>query len=81
MEPDQVLDATAQLGIFVFGVAAVWLVAQRGPIRRWGYVCGLVAEPFWLYSSIAARQWGVVAMCFIYAAGWIVGLRNHWRAG
>lgn len=73
------LDLIAQLGILACGVSAVWLVGCKGPSRRWGYVCGICAQPFWLYTSLAHDQYGIAAMCLFYGYSWARGLRNHWR--
>ena len=57
-----------QVFIMIFGVSAVWLVGRRTPkVRRWGYVCGLCAQPFWLWTTVAHEQWGIAAMCAFYA--------------
>lgn len=69
-----------QLGIGLFGVLAIFLVGRRAPeVRRWGYVCGLCAQPFWLWTTIAHEQWGIVLLCVLYTFSWASGLRNHWR--
>jgi len=69
-----------QVFIMIFGVSAVWLVGRRTPkVRRWGYVCGLCAQPFWLWTTVAHEQWGIAAMCAFYAYSWASGLRNHWN--
>ncbi len=66
----------AQLGIFVFGMSAVWLVNDRRPaVRRWGPVCGCLAQPFWLYETATHSQWFVLAASLVYAWGWVRGLR------
>ncbi len=70
-----------QVFIMIFGVSAVWLVGRKQPnIRRWGYVCGLCAQPFWLWTTLAHEQWGIAAMCAFYTYSWASGLRNHWNA-
>ena len=67
-----------QLGIIVFGVAAIWLVGLKDPkLMRWGYVCGILSEPFWLWSTWQAEQWGIFALAIFYTVSWINGLRNH----
>jgi hypothetical protein len=70
----------AQAGIMAFGVSAIWLVGQTNPkVRRWGFVCGICSQPFWLYTTISHEQWGIAAMSLLYAASWANGLRKNWR--
>ena len=50
------IDAIAQIGITIFGVAAILLVAKK---NKWGFVMGLISQPFWLMTSYLNKQWGV----------------------
>ena len=69
----------AQVGIFAFGMAAIILVNDhRENVRRWGPVCGLMAQPFWFYATATAEQWGIFACSFVYAASWARGFYNGW---
>jgi hypothetical protein len=68
-----------QLGIMVFGLSAIWLVNCRGRRwRRWGPIMGLLGQPFWVWTTIAHEQYGVTAMCAVYAAMWGRGIWNNW---
>lgn len=68
-----------QAGIVVFGVMAVWLSQDgRENVRRWACIAGLCAQPFWLYTTWKAQQWGIFGVSILYAWGWFRGLRNHW---
>lgn len=68
-----------QIGIAVFGVAAIFFVGRKElKWRRWGYVCGLCSQPFWFYTTYVHKQWGIFALAFFYAIAWIVGFYNHW---
>jgi hypothetical protein len=74
------LDTLAQIGILLCGVSAVWLVGCKGRVRRYGYLCGLCAQPFWLYTTLMHEQYGIAAMCAFYGFSWGRGLWNHWRS-
>lgn len=67
----------SQIGIFAFGVTAVWLVGRKDKYRRWGYVLGLCGQPFWFYTAISNQQWGIVLLCCFYAYSWANGIYNH----
>lgn len=69
----------AQIGIFVFGMSAVFLVNDKRPnVRRWGPVCGVLAQPFWFYETATQGQWFIFATSLVYAAGWVRGVWNFW---
>lgn len=73
------LDFLAQIGIGICGCSAVWLVGRVERWRRWGYVMGLLGQPFWIYTTIHHQQWGILALSAWYAYSWASGLRNHWN--
>lgn len=68
-----------QIGIAVTGVTAVWLTQDpRESRRRWACIFGLLGQPFWFYSAYVAEQWGIFALCFLYALSWARGFRTQW---
>ena len=68
-----------QAVIAICGIASVWLSQdQRRSWQRWACIFGICAQPFWLYATWSAGQWGIFALTFIYAAGWLRGVRNFW---
>lgn len=68
-----------QLGLAAFGIAAIFLSQDsRESWRRWACIFGLAGQPFWLWSSWHAGQWGVFLLCFIYAGVWARGVWTYW---
>jgi nicotinamide riboside transporter PnuC len=67
------LDAIAQIGITIFGVSAIILVARK---NKWGFVLGLVSCPFWFITSYLNKQPGVFFLNIIYTGTWIYGICN-----
>lgn len=68
-----------QAVIAICGIASVWLSQDvRRSWQRWACIFGIVAQPFWLYATWSAGQWGIFALTFVYAAGWARGVRNFW---
>lgn len=63
--------------IAILGTVTIWVLAQKKPWAKWGFVVGLIAEPFWLYTAWTTKQWGIVAMVFVYAICYIIGIRNY----
>lgn len=71
-----------QIGIAIFGVAAIRLSQDARPTwRRWACVCGLLAQPFWFYTTWVNGQWGIFALCFLYSWAWAQGVRTYWIRG
>ena len=50
----------ANVGIVIFGTAAIWLIGRPESLRRWGYICGALTQPFWIYLAIKYQMWGVL---------------------
>ena len=67
------LDMIAQFGITVFGLSSMFLIAHK---NKWGFVVGLISQPFYLYSSWTHQQWGIFFNGLIYTANWIYGIYN-----
>jgi len=73
------LTIVAQAGIAAFGCSAIWLVGhKKSNIRRWGYVTGLCAQPFWIYTAISNKQWGILLLSIWYGYAWGQGFYNYW---
>lgn len=64
-------DIIAQIGITIFGILAIFLVARK---NKWGFVFGLISQPFWFITAIVNEQWGVFALSIVYLANWIYGM-------
>jgi hypothetical protein len=68
-----------QIGIAATGVTAVFLTQDhRENWRKWACVFGLIGQPFWLYATYTAGQWGIFGLCFLYTLAWARGLKAHW---
>ena len=68
-----------QFGIALFGVTAIFLSQDSRPAySRWACVFGLCGQPFWVYATVSAGQWGMVALCGLYTWAWYRGFKRHW---
>ena len=67
------MEIVSQCAIFVGGMGVVAL----GSGSRWGFVLGLSVQPFWYYTSIRHRQWGIVAAGALYGCGWVLGVYRN----
>jgi hypothetical protein len=68
-----------QIVISLCGVAAVFLSQDsRASWRRWACIFGLAAQPAWFYATWRAHQYGIWAVCWLYAFSWARGFIAHW---
>ncbi len=67
-----------QIAIMLFGGAAIWFVGRKEKWSRWGYILGLLGQPFWIYESYTNEQWGIWLMTTVYTYSWIQGIINYW---
>ena len=65
------VDAISQVGVGILGVIAIILISRK---NKWGFVFGLVSQPFWFATTIINRQWGVFILSVVYAGCWIYGI-------
>jgi len=69
-----------QLAIIVCSCSAIWLIGhERAGRRRCGYLIGLAGQPFWIYASFAAGNWGILLVSIWFTVAYGYGLKNHWR--
>ncbi|SDR52767.1 hypothetical protein [Paraburkholderia tuberum] len=68
-----------QIAIGLCGVTAVYLSQDaRAERRRYACLFGLAGQPFWLYATWKAQQWGIFGLSFLYAFSWARGFFAHW---
>jgi nicotinamide riboside transporter PnuC len=65
------IDTISQIGITIFGAFAIILVAKK---NKWGFVLGLISQPFWLITSILNKQWGIFILTIVYIFSWAFGI-------
>jgi len=65
------IDLIAQIGVTIFGVSAIVLVARK---NKWGFVLGLISQPFWIITSLINKQWGVLLLSIVYIGSWGYGI-------
>jgi len=65
------LDIIAQVCIFVFGISSIILVSKK---NKWGFVLGFLGQPFYLYITYTAKQWGIFFTALAYTISWAFGI-------
>ncbi len=71
-----------QLGITFTSATAVLLTQSTMPKRR-KIAClfGLAGEPFWVWSTVEAHQWGILALVALYTFLWGKGFYQYYIRG
>ncbi len=64
-------DLISQIAIAIFGVSSIFLVARK---NKWGFVLGLLSQPFWYITSFIHKQWGIFFLSIAYTAVWLLGI-------
>jgi hypothetical protein len=72
------MDWIPQVGIFLTGISSIWLISRKEKWMRWGYILGLCGQPFWFWSSIIHKQWGILFLAVWYTYAWCQGIYNYW---
>ena len=67
-----------QIFIMIFGASAIWFVSRKEDWKRWGYILGMLGQPFLIYESYTNEQWGILLMTLVYAYSWMQGIWNYW---
>lgn len=71
-------DTISQICIALLGGAAIWFLSRREEWKRWGHIIGLCSQPFWFYTTIHHRQWGLFVLSLWYTYSWCQGIWNYW---
>lgn len=71
-------NTIAQIGLTIFGCAAIWFVGRKESWRRWGFIFGMLSQPFWFYTAWKHEQWGIFILCLWYTYSWGQGIWNFW---
>lgn len=74
----ELIDIICQTFIVFFGCGAIWLVSRKETWRRWGYILGLMSQPFWFVETIQYQQWGMLLLSCWYTYSWGQGIYNYW---
>ncbi len=73
------LDYIVQAVMVLTGASAIALLAfERKKVSRWGWLCGTLGAPFWLYATWPFGgewdNWGIFALSVWYTGHYVKGL-------
>jgi len=79
MTPDLLKDL-AQLGMSVFGVAALLMAYSNRPLlRKWSPLVGLAGQPFWAAFAWVVSSWALALLVPAFSAVYLYGIWMRWR--
>lgn len=59
------------IAIGILGLGTLWLFQCKK--TKLASLVGLLAQPFWLYTTYQAHQWGIFFICILYTAMYVKG--------
>ena len=71
-----------QVALCVFSLLAVFFAnCHSYKWCRWGSICGLIAQPFWMVTTFEAAQWGIFITTVAYTCIWLSSFHHYWIKG
>lgn len=59
--------ALNQLMIMILGMTSIACISTTNlKIMKWGFFFGMMAEPYWMFSSIMHEQFGISVLVCVY---------------
>jgi len=65
-----------QILILIFSCLSIFLFGSKGRFR-YGFILGLAGQPFWIYETLKAEQWGMFLVSLWFTANHLRGIRNN----
>ena len=72
------MDGLIQTIIVLLGASAIYFLSRKEKLKRWGFILGLIAEPFCAYSYITHGQYGILLLTLFYTFSYCQGIYNYW---
>ena len=69
-----------QIGIAVFGLAALWMgLGNNVTARKWAPIVGLLGQPFWAVFAWKTGSWALAVLVPAYSAVYLRGVWVQWK--
>ena len=72
------MKGLVQMAIVIFSCSGYWFVSRPEPWRRWGFVLGLVGQPFWVWMALESGLWSVLAVSAWITYTHLQGIYFYW---
>lgn len=67
-----------QLMILILSASAIWFIGRTEKWRKWGYIFGMLGQPFWIIETWGEMQIGMFILTLWYTYSWGQGIWNFW---
>ena len=68
-----------QVLLSIFSLCSLFCITRdKENVRKYAPIFGLLSQPFWIYSTYCASQFGMFILSFIYTLIWISTLIKMW---
>jgi hypothetical protein len=67
-----------QTFIIIFSCSSVYLFSTKTRFR-YGFVAGLLGQPFWMYETFTKEQWGMLFVSLWFTVSHIRGIKNNFN--
>jgi len=71
-------DVISQALLLLSGGSAIWFLSRKEDWKRWGFIIGILGQPFWLYSSYMNELWGIFLLTIFYTYSFAQGIYFYW---
>lgn len=72
------MDITAQIIASILVGISTWLLGRLEKWKRWGYIAGLIAQPFFVYPLVLNEVWGLLVLTGVCTYSYGQGVYNYW---
>lgn len=65
-----------QSAIVIFSCISITLFSSK-TLYKWGFVAGILGQPFWVYATFTTEQWGMLLVAVWFSISHLRGIFNH----
>lgn len=68
-----------QIILSVLSLSSLFCITRESiTVRKYAPIFGLLSQPFWIYATFKASQFGMFLLSFIYTIIWVNTFYNMW---
>lgn len=71
------IDTITQWVTPIMSMTTVYLLTRKDDIKKYGYIVGLVSQPFWLFTTWYHHQPGLFIAAIFFTVRWSMGIKHH----
>jgi hypothetical protein len=66
-----------EIPIPIMGIAALYLLGRNNKYRKYGFIIGFAAQPFWFFTQLTAKNYIIAGFVVILFFVWGMGIYNN----